>query len=175
MTSTTREEQMLALSRATAAGAPAGTVGDAWRTGAAAEVPVGRTWDVLRVTATVGSDALNRLRCRNIALGPVLDVRPRGTVEFLVAPGLASYWPDLRCTVWADRGFVRWPAPSLSWATGRRARCGRSWVVPPSCPSPYTADADALCEAVVASLLDRIHEAERLWPSTGARVRLRGA
>ncbi|WP_043235402.1 hypothetical protein [Streptomyces violaceusniger] len=72
---------------AVAAGARLSDVEWAWRTGRAAEVPIGTAWDVTRVTGTIGAVALQRLRAGGTALGLVLEVPLRATVEFLAPPG----------------------------------------------------------------------------------------
>jgi hypothetical protein len=75
---------------ATEAGVPVGDVLHAWHCGTTVEVPIGRQWDVLRVTDHIGWAALALMRADNCYFGPVLEVRPRQTVEILVPPGTAA-------------------------------------------------------------------------------------
>ncbi|MFR9676896.1 hypothetical protein [Streptomyces sp. TR02-1] len=141
-----------ALEWATRSGAHEAEVNIAWRTGHAVSVPVGRCWEVVRATRTLGIDTVLRLQAHGLWLGPVLEVPPRGTVEILVPTGTARTWPALPGTVCTARGTMRSPAPYLTAAGGHRARCGRRWIVPPLLPAPATTDPDALCETAAAAL-----------------------
>jgi hypothetical protein len=132
---------------ATEAGVPVGDVLHAWHCGTTVDVPIGCQWEVLRVTARIGWAALALMRADSFSFGPVLEARPRRTVEILVPPGTAAVWPPLdrsRCVA-VSRGTLRCPPP---WTTSLGAEVnGRRWFCAPVGPLPYT-DADALCEAV---------------------------
>ncbi|MER6603816.1 MULTISPECIES: hypothetical protein [Streptomyces] len=136
------------------AGAEAGPLCSAWNRGAAADVPIGHLWDVVRVTTRLGFDVLGRVRSIGAELGPVLETPARGAVEFVVTPGTARTWPDLMGTRATSRGVLRCPPPHVTVASGLRSTGARRWIVPPLY-APATTDADALCEAVAAALLDR--------------------
>ncbi|MGP4109562.1 hypothetical protein ACTWP5_01420 [Streptomyces sp. 4N509B] len=146
-----------AVAWAVAAGARAEDVVGAWRLDRAAVVPVGGLWDVVRVARAAGFDALDRLWRRGEAVGPVLDARPRDAVEYIVPRGDADGWPALPCTVAVGAGVIRCPSPRLTRAHGRRALCGRRWLVPPpvTVSGPATTDSDVLCECVAAALVRR--------------------
>lgn len=137
-----------------AAEAEAGPLYCAWNRGAAADVPIGHLWDVVRVTSQLGFDVLGRVRSCGAELGPVLETPARGAVEFVVAPGTAATWPDLIGTRAAATGVMRCPPPHVTVASGLRSTGARRWIVPPQY-APATTDADALCEAVAAALLHR--------------------
>ncbi|MGO4751766.1 hypothetical protein AB4212_24650 [Streptomyces sp. 2MCAF27] len=137
---------------AVAAGARLTDIRSAWQAGRAAEVPIGPTWDVARVTRTIGTAVLHRLRARGTPLGLVLEVPLRATVEFLVPPGCSASWPPLTGTRCVASGVMRWPSPSLNLRTGVRATCGRRWIVEPNAADVLTTDGDELCEAVAATL-----------------------
>ncbi|GAA2398086.1 bifunctional DNA primase/polymerase [Streptomyces glaucosporus] len=62
--------------------------------GAAVLLPVGRTFDVIEVSAAAGRRALARLERMGLPLGPVA-VTPHGRAWFLVAPGAAAELPRL--------------------------------------------------------------------------------
>jgi hypothetical protein len=140
------------LSWAVAAGAREADVQEAWRRGQAVEVPIGQLWEVVRATRSVGTLALHRLRAAGAEPGVVLEVPLRGTVEFLVPTGLAGSWPPMLGTKCVRTGMMRWPAPGAALRTGRRAACGRRWIVEPVASAILTTDGDALCEAVAAAL-----------------------
>lgn len=153
----TTTETPEAVAWATAAGAAVGDVLHAWRKGQAADVPIGSLWDVLRVTSTIGFGALDRLMSAAVLLGPILEVREIGVLEFVVPAGTATSWPALYGTTCVDHGNLRCPAPRVTIGAGR-AQSGRSWLVPPvrvempltPAPQPWTDD-DLLCEAVAAA------------------------
>lgn len=79
---------------------PAGTTleraAQAWAQvpGAAALLPVGRSFDVLDVAEASGHRALVRLERMGLRLGPVL-LTPTGRAQFFVAPGAAAELPHL--------------------------------------------------------------------------------
>ncbi|MEU0812250.1 hypothetical protein [Streptomyces sp. NPDC005970] len=137
---------------AVTAGARLADIQWAWRTGRAAEVPIGVTWGVTRVTRTIGTAVLHRLRARGTPLGLVLEVPLRATVEFLVPPGCSASWPPLTGTRCVASGMMRWPSPGANLRTGVRAACGRRWIVEPNAADVLTTDGDELCEAVAATL-----------------------
>jgi hypothetical protein len=62
--------------------------------GAAALLPVGRSFDVLDVAEASGRRALVRLERMGLRLGPVL-LTPTGRAQFFVAPGAAAELPHL--------------------------------------------------------------------------------
>lgn len=147
-----------ALKWAAAPGVAVGDVLYAWHCESTVDVPVGREWDVVRLTAFVGWGALALMRTDGHDVGPVLEARPHPMIEVVVPPGSAAVWP------WPGRpecvpissGFLRCPPP---WITSLRPPVnGRCWAFAPGTTStPYT-DPDALCEAaatVVASLRRR--------------------
>ncbi|WP_037859663.1 hypothetical protein [Streptomyces sp. NRRL F-5065] len=136
------------------AGAEAGPLYRAWNRGAAADVPIGHLWDVVRVTTRLGTDVLARVRGIGAELGPVLETPVRSAVEFVVTPGTAATWPDMIGTRAAARGMLRCPPPHVTATSGLRSTGARRWIVPPSYV-PATTDADALCEAVAAALVHR--------------------
>src|SRR6266550_4391802 len=84
-----------AVKWATAPGVPVGDVLHAWHTGHSVHVPIGRDWDVIRVTAHIGWDALARMRFAGHDFGPVVMNRPRQTLEIVVPTGSAAAWPAL--------------------------------------------------------------------------------
>ena len=152
-----------AVAWATASGAAARDVLDAWRAGQAAEVPIGRLWDVLRVTTTLAFAAIERLQTADVPLGPVVEARPAAVIEFLLPPGTARSWPeDLLGTTCVARGTLRCPSPFVMIGTGR-SQSGRRWLAPPApveVPyfrpvAPWTCD-DALCEAVAAAIVHSV-------------------
>jgi hypothetical protein len=142
-----------ALSWAVEAGAHGDDARERWRWNRAVEVPVGRLWEVVRVTRSFGATAVPRLRREKEPLGLVLEVPLRGAVEFLVPCGTADGWPCLPGTVAVREGVMRWPAPEASVASGRRALCGRRWLVSPAAADWLTTDSDALCEATTAAIV----------------------
>lgn len=90
-----------------------------------AEVPLGVRFDVVRVAASIGLPAYDRLVRPTSALGPVLWCGPRSCVEFLVPAGSTEEWDPIRLVTIAGRGAaLRCPAPGFS---GR----GRWWMTAP--------------------------------------------
>ncbi|GGX36693.1 hypothetical protein [Streptomyces chryseus] len=136
------------------AGAASEPLYRAWRLGAAADVPIGQLWDVVRVTTRLGFDAVDRVRRAGVELGPVLDTPARGAVEFIVPPGTATTWPQMLGTRAVSTGILRCPPPHITLASGRGSTGGRRWIMPPLY-APATTDADALCEAVAGALFAR--------------------
>ncbi|EOT04366.1 hypothetical protein [Streptomyces noursei] len=147
-----------ALRWATAAGADKHDVHAAWAAGHAVDVPIGRSWDVLRVTATVGWDAIEALTTNGVTLGPILWCPPRATIEFLVPRG--SQWAPQPAVRLATSGYIRWPAPEVTLASGRQATCGRTWVVPPLITVPAHTSVTYLYQAVQGSLIRHAAAAE---------------
>ncbi|MFH9817336.1 bifunctional DNA primase/polymerase [Streptomyces sp. NPDC017230] len=78
------------------AGATLDEAGEAWAQvpGAAAMLPVGRSFDVIEVAESAGLRALARLERMGIPLGPV-TATPQGRAHFFVAPGAAAELPRL--------------------------------------------------------------------------------
>ncbi|MFJ2650606.1 bifunctional DNA primase/polymerase [Streptomyces sp. NPDC087420] len=73
--------------------------------GAPVLLPVGRSFDVIDVSATAGSRALVRLERMGLPLGPVLAT-PCGRAYFFVAPGAAAELPQLLYRMgWDDAGL----------------------------------------------------------------------
>ncbi len=110
-------------------------------------VPVGRTFDVIDIPATVGQAALGRIARLGLRVGPVLAAHDR--YRFLVVPGARQDlpellgwldWPytdllDLRCYGEGDHMAV----PALD--TGPKAPL--YWVIPPTPDNmvlPYARD-----------------------------------
>lgn len=147
-----------ALSWAVATGAMAADIRAEWGAGRAADIPIGHLWDVLRVIRGTGASAFQRLQELGEPVGPVLEVPLRDTVEFLVPPGTAADWPPLPGTRCVERGFIRCPGPDRTRSSGRRASCGRRWIVSPTESTIPTTDADALVEAVTAALAHRAEQ-----------------
>ncbi|GAB2924067.1 hypothetical protein GCM10022245_66050 [Streptomyces mayteni] len=116
------------------------------------EVRIGVLWEVVRLTRDLGEASLHRLRRAQEPVGLVLDVPLRGAVEFLVPCGTAASWPPIAGTVAVADGTMRWPAPRASAANGRRAICGRRWLVAPAAVASVITDANALCEAVAGAI-----------------------
>ncbi|TDC21068.1 hypothetical protein E1265_19105 [Streptomyces sp. 8K308] len=145
-------DETSALSWAVAAGAAGEEVIDRWRWNRAIEVPIGGLWEAVRLTRDLGEATLHRLRRAKEPVGLVLEVPLRGAVEFLVPRGTAASWPTIGGTVAVADGTMRWPAPGASAANGRRAICGRRWLVAPAAVASVVTDADALCEAVAATI-----------------------
>ncbi|WP_331719445.1 hypothetical protein [Streptomyces sp. NBC_01174] len=114
-------------------------------------VRIGTTWDVVRITARLGIDALDRLRAIEAPVGPVLHTPLRSAVEFLVAPGEAPSWPHLRGTRAVSTGVLLYPPPHVTVASHGRSTDARRWIVAPADPLTLT-DADALCEAVTTAI-----------------------
>ncbi|MDG9724034.1 bifunctional DNA primase/polymerase [Streptomyces sp. DH41] len=77
-------------------GATLDEAGEAWAQvpGAAAMLPVGRSFDVIEVAESAGLRALARLERMGIPLGPV-TATPQGRAHFFVAPGAAAELPRL--------------------------------------------------------------------------------
>ncbi|OII64296.1 hypothetical protein BJP40_00040 [Streptomyces sp. CC53] len=150
------------------AGAEARPLYQAWNRGAAADVPIGNLWDIVRVTSRLGADVIARVRRHGAELGPVLETPARGAVEFVVPPGTAATWPDLMGTIAAARGVLRCPPPHVTAASGLRSTGARRWIVPPLY-APATTDANALCEAVAAALMHRATAALALAGRGGPR------
>ncbi|MBV9023726.1 MAG: hypothetical protein JO362_08000 [Streptomycetaceae bacterium] len=144
-----------AVKWATAAGVAVGDVLHAWKADRCIPVPIGRDWDVIRVTAHIGWDALARMRLADHDFGPVVMNRPRRTLEIVVPPGSAAAWPalDRSACVAAAHGHLRCPPP-WTRAPGVEA-AGYGWVyAAPGTAVPYT-DGDALCEAIVTAMVSR--------------------
>ncbi|MFH9574915.1 bifunctional DNA primase/polymerase [Streptomyces sp. NPDC017454] len=78
------------------AGATLDEAGEAWAQvpGAAAMLPVGRSFDVIEVAESAGLRALARLERMGIPLGPV-TATPQGRAHFFVAPGATAELPRL--------------------------------------------------------------------------------
>ncbi|MFC9068729.1 hypothetical protein [Streptomyces harbinensis] len=140
-----------------AAGANPQDVAESWFLDLAAPVPVGRTWHVVRVTRTLGCMALGRLTDQRAAVGPVLDVPLRGTIEFIVEVGAAPSWPNLHGTIAVGKGTSKLPAPHLLMGRAdSRAQCGRRWLsrcrpeIIPHTDSATLAEALAACAARLA-------------------------
>jgi hypothetical protein len=57
-------------------------------------LPVGRTFDILELSAAAGRGALARLERMGLPLGPV-SATPDGRAQFYVAPGAAAELPRL--------------------------------------------------------------------------------
>lgn len=62
--------------------------------GSAILLPVGRSFDVIEVSAEAGRRALVRLERMGLPLGPV-TATPDGRAQFFVAPGAAAELPEL--------------------------------------------------------------------------------
>ncbi|MFB6668513.1 hypothetical protein [Streptomyces parvus] len=148
----------------TESGAQLAHVQQAWTTGRLAEVPIGRLWDVVRITDRLGRMTLARAAALGAPIGPVLEVPARGVVEVVVPPGTAAAWPALPWTTAAASGHLICPVPPMHRAGGR-GRAPRHWLVPPVGPHLAT-DPDALCESVAAELLHRAITAELLRHDT---------
>ncbi|GAB2872655.1 hypothetical protein [Streptomyces mayteni] len=144
-----------------AAGAVEADVLTGWRWHQAVSVPVGRAWDVLRVSRSVGLAVLARLPWHVGAIGPVLEVPARDAVEFLVPPGTAATWPSrpvLRDAICVGLGGTsRFPAPALTLADGRRARCGRRWLTRVEPHRTPTTHAGGLLKCLLAELRTGAH------------------
>ncbi|MDT0319285.1 hypothetical protein [Streptomyces millisiae] len=150
-------EPASAVAWALAAGAVEDDVLAAWGRRQAVSVPVGRLWDMVRVPRAVGFGVLARLPRQVAAIGPVLEVPARETVEFLVPPGTAATWPSWQpelhnvfCV--GPGGVSRFPAPALTLADGRRARCGRRWLTRVEPQRRPTTHAAGLLECLLAEL-----------------------
>ncbi|TDC76276.1 hypothetical protein [Streptomyces hainanensis] len=149
----------VAVAWAVAAGACEGAVLDAWAWRRAVSVPAGRVWDTVRVSRPVGLTVLSQLPYHVAAIGPVLEVPARETVEFLVPPGTAAAWPshrrELRNVYCVGRGgSSKLPAPDLTLADGRRACCGRRWLSRLDPQRNPTTHAGALLGCLLAELRD---------------------
>ncbi|TDC78272.1 hypothetical protein [Streptomyces hainanensis] len=145
---------MAAVAWVVAAGAVEEDVIDAWRSRRAVSVPVGRSWDVVRVSRPLGWAVLARLPRHVAGIGPVLEVPARETVEFLIPPGAASGWParrELRDVFRVGpRGTSQFPALDLTLADGRRACCGRRWLTRVEPHRRPTTHGGALLECLLA-------------------------
>ncbi|MER6845832.1 hypothetical protein [Streptomyces platensis] len=141
-----------ALRWAVEAGADEAEVRAAWASGRAVDVPIGHLWDVLRVTTTVGVDVIRALDADGVTLGPILEVPPRVTIEFLVPRGHCSQWKRQPSVLLVDSGHIRWPAPDVTLPRDRRAVCGRSWIVPPWAGRPEHTPIGHLFTAVQNSI-----------------------
>ncbi|NGO68270.1 hypothetical protein [Streptomyces boncukensis] len=122
---------------------------------AAASAPrAGRLWDAVRVVRPVGLDAVLRLRGRGVAVGPVLDVPPRGALEFVVPAGTAESWPPLPGTTCVRSGRLPCPVPHTRSAEGQWVVRGRRWIVPLGSTAAFT-DPDELAETVTGAAAHR--------------------
>ncbi|MCX4673658.1 hypothetical protein OG453_44695 [Streptomyces sp. NBC_01381] len=125
----------------------------AWQVGRCATVRVTGA-DVVRITASLADAVRTLLEERKIPLGPVLDTRPRGAVEFTVPAGTSATWPPLPDTQCVSEAELRCPAPDVTAASGRRVG-GRCWILSPSHTPHAVTDANALREAVTTALAHR--------------------
>ncbi|MFF8847979.1 hypothetical protein ACF08N_35620 [Streptomyces sp. NPDC015127] len=137
------------------AGAAPVELAAAWTDGAAADVPIGTAWDVVRISRRLGYAALARIRCADAPIGPVLETPWREAVEVVVPRGTAAVWPAIPGTRPVARGTLRCPPPRITVASGLTSTGGRRWIVPPGHAAAVT-DADTLCEEAAAALLHRI-------------------
>lgn len=142
------------LAWALEAGADRAALEAGWKIPTVVGVPVGATWDVVRITSGLGWTALARLRSISAPIGPVLETPVRGTIEVVVPTGTAAAWPAIPGTRAVARGVLWCPPPHVTFVSRSRTLGGRCWIVPPGMGTD-AADADMLCEAVAASLLHR--------------------
>ncbi|TDC04697.1 hypothetical protein E1265_35815 [Streptomyces sp. 8K308] len=150
----------VAVAWAVAAGACEEAVLDAWEWRRAVSVPAGRVWDTVRVSRPVGLAVLSQHPYHVAAIGPVLEVPARDTVEFLVPPGTVTTWPSHRRELRNVHcvglgGSSKLPPPYLTLADGRRARCGRRWLTPLEPHRTPSTHGGAVLECLLAELPQR--------------------
>ncbi|MFI1831322.1 hypothetical protein ACH41E_33485 [Streptomyces sp. NPDC020412] len=124
-----------------------------WSAGRATPVRIGTAWEVVRITTSVGREALARLRKQQFLVGPVLSIPARATLEVVVPLGTAASWPTLPERyryVTATAGTMLCPPPR------RRPAGGRKWIAAPGSRPPMT-DGHLLCEAVAATIASHRH------------------
>ncbi|RSS81211.1 bifunctional DNA primase/polymerase [Streptomyces sp. WAC06614] len=131
----------LAFEATVPAGATLDEVTAAWSEfpGAAVLLPVGRTFDVIEVSAEAGRRALVRLERMGLPLGPV-TATPTGRAQFFVAPGAAQELPQLLYRMgWDDAGLdlhARGAGSFLTAPPSDLAGLGPvSWLRPPALDS----------------------------------------
>ncbi|GAA1923692.1 hypothetical protein GCM10009753_66120 [Streptantibioticus ferralitis] len=138
-----------AVKWATAPGLAVGDVLHAWHSDHLVDVPIGPTFDVLRVIAPVGWAALAIMRAEGHHFGPVVEVLSHPMLEVVIPPAAAADWPliDHTVCVAVNQGRLRCPPPTI---TARSIPVDeRVWAFAPSAIA-YT-DAEALHEAVATA------------------------
>lgn len=150
-----------AIRWALAAGANPGELARTWETGQLAEVPIGRTWDVVRITDRVAPTVAGRLIVLGVPQGPLLVCQPRAAYEWLIPVGEAAQWAALpqwgRLCVAVTAGTLLCPPPTDS--RRQEYHRGRRWLVPPAERFPQATDSDALYEVLAAAVTrDRADE-----------------
>lgn len=146
------------LEWATRAGVPIGDALAPWLAAELLAIPVGASWDVLRMAAEPAHDAVNALLAGGEEFGPFLETEQLGGVlEFVVPRGSAAAWVSLDGTWCTARGALRCPPP---WCTGSVE--GRRWIVAP--PVPVVTDVSALRAAYITAQTRRWETAKTaLW------------
>jgi hypothetical protein len=115
-------------------------------------LPIGDTWEVVRITAARGRQTVTRLRAAGVRPGPVLHNRARGALEFVVEAGASAGWPalpDSWCYKTVTRGMLLCPPARVAESNGAAPRRGRVWLVPPRTGLPPT-DGALLCAALAS-------------------------
>ncbi|OIV37911.1 hypothetical protein BIV57_08630 [Mangrovactinospora gilvigrisea] len=115
-----------------------------WAGDGRSQLPAGRLFDVVGLSNSVGTEAIEQLQRAGAAVGPVLESSPGGELKFLVPPGTAKRWLefDVPASSVASHGDVlECPMPGAT-------RWGRTWLYPPDGSGTLT-DVDALRVAVV--------------------------
>lgn len=118
----------------------------AWERGDLADLPAGRSWDIVTLPRRAGWDTVFHLRSSGITLGPVLNARE---VHYFVAPRSADGW-DLPDGELLPAGtLVAVPHPSF---VAPRTLEARTWIVPPKGGGCLT-DGGDLYRAYAAALV----------------------
>ncbi|ONI48531.1 hypothetical protein [Streptomyces sp. IB2014 011-1] len=135
------------------AGADPGALAAAWGAGRPAPIPIGRTWDIIRLSPSLGAQALARTRHLG-RVGPVLRTTASRTFEVVVPLGTAHSWPHLPGTCAVSSGALLCPPPTATVGRPDTAGSGRLWICSPLSGVDPT-DPHALCEGAAAALARR--------------------
>jgi hypothetical protein len=126
----------------------------AWDQGRLAELPVGATWEVVRMPRRLGWRTVDCLRAMGAVIGPVLHSEK--WVDVLVPAGSVDGWDQDEATVLGEGETISVPHPSF---VAPRTHHARSWIVPPA--GAALTDGAALYEAFAAVLVSLHMDAAR--------------
>lgn len=99
----------------------------AWDPGELAAVPVGRSWDVLRMERSHGWRTVEALRTAGADIGPVLH-SPGTHIDVLVPIGSLNGWDQRGAAPLPLNDMLLVPHPAVVSPETVR---GRSWLIPP--------------------------------------------
>ncbi|MDT3398157.1 hypothetical protein RKE29_16155 [Streptomyces sp. B1866] len=100
-----------------------------------ADLPVGRAFDLVRMTDDLGTAVIQALHRRDAAVGPVMLATASHVVSFLVPPGAADQWRRwLAGTPYERRRTVAAAGPGRVLRCPRpgTVRAGHVWLVQPA-------------------------------------------